>query len=68
MSTGEIIAATIVIWVLLFLLFRALWLWYWRVNHIVELLKGIDEKLDRIANASQASGQGFFPERLSATR
>jgi hypothetical protein len=34
----------------LFLLFRAIVLWYWRVNEAVELLKSIDEKLGRMAS------------------
>jgi hypothetical protein len=35
--------------VLLFLLFRAIVLWYWRVNEGIALLKSIDEKLGRMA-------------------
>ena len=34
--------------ILLFLIFRAFVLWYWRVNESVELLKGINEKLERL--------------------
>jgi hypothetical protein len=33
--------------VVLFLVFRAIVLWYWRVNEVVTLLKSIDEKLGR---------------------
>jgi hypothetical protein len=33
----------------LFLVFRAIVLWYWRVNETVMLLKSIDEKLGRMA-------------------
>jgi hypothetical protein len=35
--------------VCLFLIFRAMVLWYWRVNETVMLLKSIDEKLCRLA-------------------
>jgi hypothetical protein len=35
--------------VLLFLVFRAIVLWYWRVNEGIALLKSIDEKLGRLA-------------------
>jgi len=31
----------------LFLVFRAFWLWYWKISEIVTLLKSIDAKLDR---------------------
>jgi hypothetical protein len=44
-----------VIWIILFLIFRAIVLWYWRVNEGIALLKSINEKLDRIA--------GNAPER-----
>lgn len=36
--------------VLLFAIFRAFVLWYWRVGEIVTLLKSIDEKLGRAAS------------------
>jgi len=36
--------------VLLFLVFRAIVLWYWRVGEAIDLLKSIDEKLGRMAN------------------
>ena len=35
--------------VLLFLLFKAVVLWYWRVNEAVTLLHSINEKLGRLA-------------------
>ena len=31
--------------IIIFLIFRAFWLWYWKINNIVELLEGIDSKL-----------------------
>lgn len=34
--------------VILFLVFRAVVLWYWKVNVTIELLKSIDAKLDRL--------------------
>jgi hypothetical protein len=34
---------------LLFLVCRVIVLWYWRVGEAIDLLKGINEKLDRIA-------------------
>ena len=42
--------ATIAIGVVLFLVFRFIVLWYWRVNEAVALLKSIDEKLGRAAS------------------
>jgi hypothetical protein len=53
--------AMIVITVVLFLVFRFIVLWYWRVNEAVALLKGIDEKLGRMAGVNQEA-------RLSASR
>ena len=38
----------IVVLVVLFLIFRAIVLWYWCVNESVELLKGINDKLERL--------------------
>ncbi len=48
----NVIAAAIVamfVIVLVFLLFRAFWLWYWRISEIVNLLKSIDKRF-AIAN------------------
>jgi hypothetical protein len=42
-AVGILVAAAVV--VICFLIFRALVLWYWRVNEAVELLKSIDSKL-----------------------
>ncbi len=41
--------AIIAIAVVLFLVFRFIVLWYWRVNEAVALLRSIDEKLGRMA-------------------
>jgi len=41
--------AVLAIGVLIFLLCRAIVLWYWRINEIAALLKSIDEKLGRMA-------------------
>jgi hypothetical protein len=47
----------IAIIVILFLVFRAIVLWYWRVNEGIELLKNIDTKLAYlVAAARQAPG------------
>ena len=37
--------------IILFLLLRAFWLWYWKINNIVELLEGIDSKLLVVKNS-----------------
>lgn len=34
--------------VLIFFIFRALVLWYWRIGEAISLLKSIDEKLGRM--------------------
>jgi hypothetical protein len=47
--------------VVLFLVFRFIVLWYWRVNEAVALLRSIDEKLGRMAGVSQEA-------RLPASR
>ena len=44
---GAVVIATI--WIALFLICRAIVLWYWRVNEGFALLKSIDEKLGRMA-------------------
>ena len=45
---GGIAALAIV--VVIFLIFRAIVLWYWRVGEAIALLKSIDEKLGNIAS------------------
>ncbi len=49
--------AALVLAILLFLIFRAIVLSYWRVNETVALLKSIDEKLGRIALREPYVGQ-----------
>ncbi len=44
------VVVTLAVIVALFLIFRAIVLWYWRVNQTVALLESIDEKLGRIAD------------------
>jgi hypothetical protein len=46
--TGALIVA-LAIGIVLFLIFRAIVLWYWRINEGIALLRSINEKLDRIA-------------------
>lgn len=46
---GVIVALTFI--AVVFLIARAIVLWYWRVNEVVALLKSIDEKLGRMAPA-----------------
>ncbi len=36
-----------------FLLFRAMVLWYWRIDDILETLKSIDRKLDALAGGKE---------------
>jgi hypothetical protein len=38
----------LIVAVLLFLIFRAIVLWYWRVNRVVALLESIDEELGQM--------------------
>jgi hypothetical protein len=47
---NEVLVAVvaIAIAILLFLIFRAIVLWYWRVNEQIALLRSIDEKLGRM--------------------
>jgi hypothetical protein len=42
------VLAMLTLAVVLFLVFRFIVLWYWRVNEAVALLKSIDEKLGRM--------------------
>ena len=48
---GSVVAVAIIaifVAVLIFFVFRAIVLWYWRVNETVALLKSIDAKLGRM--------------------
>lgn len=52
MGNGGALASLIlglVIAIVIFLICRAIVLWYWRVNEAIALLKSIDEKLGRMA-------------------
>jgi hypothetical protein len=61
MPNGPIGAVVIaVVWILLFLIFRAIVLWYWRVNEGIALLKSIDAKLDRIAGTTPESKDPYI--------
>jgi hypothetical protein len=63
MGEGQVGAAIVVVLAIsiaLFLLFRAIVLWYWRVNEGIALLKSIDEKLGRLA-VSQRPGERAEP-------
>ena len=37
--------------IIVFIILRAFWLWYWKINNIVELLEGIDSKLLVVKNS-----------------
>jgi hypothetical protein len=56
-TAGELSAllAVLTLAVVLFLVFRFIVLWYWRVNEAVALLKSIDEKLGRMAAGKPGS-------------
>ena len=61
MGNGPISVVVIVaIWIALFLIFRAIVLWYWRVNEGIALLKSINEKLDRIAGNTPESKEPYI--------
>ncbi len=45
MGTIGIIVFTIIIAIIILLLTRELWCWYWKINEMKELLKSIDQKL-----------------------
>ena len=49
-----------VVWIALFLIFRAIVLWYWRVNEGIALLKSIEAKLDRIAGNTPESNEPYI--------
>jgi hypothetical protein len=61
MLNGPIGALVIAaIWIVLFLIFRAIVLWYWRVNEGIALLKSIDAKLDRFAGNTPESKEPYI--------
>lgn len=59
---GGLITAVVIaaIWIALFLIFRAIVLWYWRVNEGIAPLKRIDAKLDRIAGNTPESKEPYI--------
>ncbi len=54
------VVVIVAIWIALFLIFRAIVLWYWRVNEGIALLKSIDAKLDRIAGSKPESNEPYI--------
>ena len=50
--TGLLLALGLAVF--LFLVFRAIVLWYWRINEAINLLKEINEKLGRMAGPTPA--------------
>ena len=44
--------------IIVFLILRAFWLWYWKINNIVELLEGIDSKLLVVKNSLSIKPEG----------
>jgi hypothetical protein len=61
MQNGPIVAVVAAaIWIVLFLIFRAIVLWYWRINEGIALLKSIDAKLDRIAGNAPESNEPYI--------
>jgi hypothetical protein len=63
----------VAIMVLVFLVCRAIVLWYWRVNEGIALLKGIDEKLGQmvangVAMQAQAAARVAPAVRATGTR
>ena len=44
--------------IIIFLIFRTFWLWYWKINNIVELLEGIDAKLLVLKNNLSTNTEG----------
>jgi hypothetical protein len=59
--------AVLAITVVIFLICRAIVLWYWRVNEGIALLKSIDEKLGQLA-ASGVAVQAPAARVASAAR
>ena len=52
-SAFEGFIGVIAVMVIIFLICRAIVLWYWRVNEGIAVLKSIDEKLGRMMLASK---------------
>jgi hypothetical protein len=50
---GPLVA--IAIWIVLFLLFRVVVLWYWKINKLLEQLQQINEKLGRMVPGTPRS-------------
>jgi hypothetical protein len=59
MDSGIRAAVVLGVAILLFVICRAIVLWYWRVNESIDLLKSIDDKLGKLV--SQAPGAGGTP-------
>jgi hypothetical protein len=58
-SAGLFVAIAFAVAVGLFLLLRMFWLWYFRINEIVRLLRSIDESLRQLpaVRSYDSSGQ-----------
>jgi hypothetical protein len=59
-ALGRVIVVSLIT-VLLFFVCRVIVLWYWRIGEAIDLLKGINEKLGRIAERSGTTPQTPAP-------
>jgi len=57
LTADSLLAAlfVLVFWIIIFLILRAFWCWYWKINKIVSLLETISGKLT--ANADKKGGE-----------
>lgn len=49
------IIVTMVVFVVLFLIFRALILWYWRINEMADTLHEINRNIAKLANGQESN-------------
>jgi hypothetical protein len=58
----------VAVWIVLFLVFRVVVLWYWKVNKAIDLLQQINEKLGRMAAGAPPSSDQFHSPSIHAER
>jgi hypothetical protein len=60
------IVGTLVIVILVFLIIRAFWLWYWKVNEQITLLEEIRDGIQSLRAPLAARASGGAPQSVSS--
>ncbi|HEU5317194.1 MAG TPA: hypothetical protein VFX49_13880 [Chloroflexota bacterium] len=70
MNDNSVIATvlfSVVVLIVVFVVIRAFWLWYWKIDEQVALLKQIRDRLDRLGGAGSVAAVGLSSAPATST-